>query len=213
MNTTTKESLGTKVERIWLQFLINKKSKLENKIQRNSKAKPWVIIPVFAGSIFICTISNVLGGLCFCGAVLYAGNKLILPVIRKTKLKLIERYIDKPIETVDNVKKKSKKKLFNFTLGRKKAKEKEKDCASTVKGKLTNLSQTARKTISNLRLFSIDKLKQKMTVKRDVLGHKMVNGEYKLKKSKIIQDYINLYEIRSMRQQAEKEKTKSLVKL
>lgn len=198
------------------ELLLNRKEKLEGKIKEIPKISFKKCAFIFLGYSAINMISNTLGAITCLGLMAYACKNYLLPLERKLELKLINKLTATEIKSdKSSVLGKIKSKIIGLSNNKKAKNAKlEKGIDSTKKTAkgVTRANGVARK-IYNLSVSSVKNFKRKMAIKKDILGVKIVSGSYHLKCGQIIQDSINLKEIKKFIENSKIEKERVKVKV
>ncbi len=194
----TKEKLKDKLLSGWNNFT--------NAI-RNNKSKVIKYISLAATILIVGMISKILGFIVLTATGIHFIKKHAFPVIKglvatfknNSKPHGISNKINRSFRTI-------KTKLLSFCSNDEKAK---KECTEEYELRTKN---TIHNKISNLKVATLSKFKSSKCIKKDILGVRIVNGEYKLKAKQIIQDNINLNDIKRFRESLEQNQQKIKVR-
>ena len=193
--------------------LHNRKNKLESKILKNGEPKlsTYLLLVVIASLIgVVSSFSSFLGVMANIALGIYALKKCIIPLARKIEMKAINFFLNSQhkMDFSDKFAKVKKKVSNVIRSSKEKCNEKKNDAKSKIGGAIKKTGQK----IKNLSVASVTKFKDKMCIKRDSLGTKIVSGSYHLKKHQIIQELIDLKQIRKFMEYTESEQEKIKVK-
>lgn len=174
--------------------------KIFNLLKGKSKDFSFKKFLLLFGSAFIVNLfSNFLGSTLLIISLLYLVTKGIVPKIKNIGTKLtnfIKQKYNKLKELKPN---KKEKKLTLFKSKKKNEEIEEVEQITKTDEEIEEVTKIKKEKkyipnfIKNFKLLSTDKFKSNLKVKRDINGCKIVNGSYRIKGNKIIDNKIDLY--------------------
>lgn len=209
--------------------LISKREELKSKIpdgKQHLLLKSLKALGIIILSRLVLDISLPFGLVGYAYFSYYTAKKIIIPVIRKIEFKIINTILNdkkNKFNKLNKVKEKTKSVIRNIknkcNINKKKDAElkenfieENSELHNDVKLDLKCKIKSTSQKINNLFINKIHKFKNKMILDRSNFDSKIIVGEYHLKSNQIIQDDINLIQIKKFREFITLEKEKVKVK-